>query len=372
VPAPGPAALGRGVVVSAGADRPAAWRDSPVIVIDDGVLADPGDVVRRLHEAWAQREPVVIALDVDAAAFRQPQSFPVEPWRVAPEAEPWFDRLQFLTWANTYDARGGDPVWWWAVKAARVGATATPDGEADIGMPDGTPAWVDGGPRMPAPPGLVLVHRDSVELGSLAVVPAEVLPQADLAPDQLAAVGHIAGPARVVAPAGSGKTRVLTERLRHLHLDRRYEPETVLAVAYNKQAQLEMEARTTDFRPRVRTLNSLGLWVLAEHRGASPAVLDEPDVRRMVDALIPGRRQRRANTDPSGPYLEGLTARAPATTSQGWSSCSRCSGRGSESEGWSTSTSRSTPLSRSCWPTAGSAGRCSARVATSSSTSSRT
>ncbi len=100
---------------------------------------------------------------------------------------------------------------------------------------------------------------------------------------------------------------MLTERLRHLHVDRRYEPGTVLAVAYNKQAQLEMEARTTDFRPRVRTLNSLGLWVLAEHRGASPSVLDEPALRRMVDALLPGRRQRRANTDPIGPYLEGLT-----------------------------------------------------------------
>jgi DNA helicase II / ATP-dependent DNA helicase PcrA len=307
VPSPGPAALGRGVVVPSGADPPAPWRSAPVVTVDDRVLADPADAVRQLHEAWARREPVVIALAVDPASFRQPQSFPVEPWRVAPEAEPWFDRLQFLTWANTYDARSGEPVWWWAVKAARLGAAVTPEVDADIVLPDGTPAWVDGGSRMPAPSGITLVHRDSVELGSLATVPPEVPPQADLAPDQLAAVAHGAGPARVIAPAGSGKTRVLTERLRHLHRDRHYEPETVLAVAYNKQAQLEMEARTTDFRPRVRTLNSLGLWVLAEHRGASPPVLDEPDVRRTVDSMLPGKRQRRVNTDPIGPYLEGLT-----------------------------------------------------------------
>ena len=152
------------------------------------------------------------------------------------------------------------------------------------------------------------MHSESVELGSLAVVPPPVAPDADLAADQLAAVDHRSGPARVIAPAGSGKTRVLTERLRHLHVDRGYEPSTVLAVAYNKQAQLEMEARTAAFRPRVRTLNSLGLWVVAEHRGGSPPVLDEPDVRRMIDALLPGRRQRRANTDPIGPYIEGLTA----------------------------------------------------------------
>ena len=94
--------------MSAGAEPPAPWRDAPVVTIDDAVLADPAPTVRRLHEAWARREPVVIALGVDPAGFREPQSFPVEPWRVAPEAEPWFDRLHFLTWANTYDARAGD------------------------------------------------------------------------------------------------------------------------------------------------------------------------------------------------------------------------------------------------------------------------
>jgi DNA helicase-2/ATP-dependent DNA helicase PcrA len=288
---------------------PGPWRDAPVVTIDDTVLADPASAVARLHAAWLDREPVVIALGLDPARFRDPQSFPIEPWRATPESEPWFDRLHFLTWANTYDARAGEPVWWWAVKAARLAdaAVSTPDGDADITLPDGMPAWVDGGPRMPAPPGLVVVHSDSVDLGVLTVVPAATAPHADLAPDQLAAVAHVGGPARVIAPAGSGKTRVLTERLRHLHRDRSYESAAVLAVAYNKQAQLEMEARTTDFRPRVRTLNSLGLWVLAEHRGSSPPVVEETEVRRLVDSLLPGRRQRRANTDPIGPYVEGLT-----------------------------------------------------------------
>ena len=115
------------------------------------------------------------------------------------------------------------------------------------------------------------------------------------------------GPLAVLAPAGSGKTRVLTERLRHLHRDRGYERAGTLAVAYNKQAQLEMEGRTTDFGPRVRTLNSLGLGVLADHRGGSPPVLDEREVRRIVERLVPGKRPRRSNTDPIGPYVEGLS-----------------------------------------------------------------
>ena len=154
--------------------------------------------------------------------------------------------------------------------------------------------------------GAAVIHAESVESGSASLAPARVTPAADLASDQLEAVSHVSGPARIIAPAGSGKTRVLTERLRHLVVDRGYEPQGVLAVAYNKQAQLEMESRTTDFRPHVRTLNSLGLWVLARHRGSSPPVVDERETRRLVDSLLPGNRRRRSNTDPIGPYLEGL------------------------------------------------------------------
>ena len=46
-----------------------------------------------------------------------------------PGLELWLDRLHFLVWANTYDARAGEPVWWWSRKAARLGA-AEPTAEA--------------------------------------------------------------------------------------------------------------------------------------------------------------------------------------------------------------------------------------------------
>ena len=105
MPAPGPATLGRGVVVHAGFPPPPGWSGAPTVTIDESVLTSPGDTVRRLHAAWASREPIVIALAVDPQRFRQPPSFNVEPWRLAPDAEAWFDRLHFLTWANTYDAR---------------------------------------------------------------------------------------------------------------------------------------------------------------------------------------------------------------------------------------------------------------------------
>jgi DNA helicase-2/ATP-dependent DNA helicase PcrA len=254
-------------------------------------------VVRELHAAWAARTPIVIALDVEPASFREPESFAAEPWALGPRFEPWLDRLHFLVWANTYDARGGEPVWWWARKAERLGAKA--GGAADVVLPDGREVWIDGGPRQPFD--VPVVHRESVELGSLAVQPPSVPPGADLAPDQLAAVSHRGGPARVIAPAGSGKTRVLTERLRHLVVDRGFEREAVLAVAYNKKAQEEMEARCADFRPRVRTLNSLAYSLLGGGR-----VLEEREVRRIVDGLVPTKRHR-ANTDPIAPYIEALS-----------------------------------------------------------------
>ncbi len=81
----------------------------------------------------------------------------------------------------------------------------------------------------------------------------------------------------------------------------------MLAVAYNKRAQLELEARTAAFRPRATTLNALGHRLLGQHRGQAPRVLDEREVRRIVEGLVPSR-QRRANTDPLAPYLEGLSA----------------------------------------------------------------
>ncbi|MCB0976209.1 MAG: ATP-dependent DNA helicase UvrD2 [Acidimicrobiales bacterium] len=309
---PGPSALGRGVVIDEGGALPAPWVASPVVTVDEAALADPAGVVELLHGYWSAREAVVVELAVDPARFRTPQSVRVEPWRLAPGSEPWFDRLHHLVWNNNYDARTGLPIWWWGRKAAKLGGELSADGPADLLLEDGTAVWVDGGPRCPIPTsdlgGHRLVHHESVEMGVLRIAPEPVAPAGDLAEDQLAAVAHRSGPARVIAPAGSGKTRVLSERLGHLLGERGWEPGAVLAVAYNKEAQLELERRTAAFSPRVRTLNALGYWVLREHAGRPPQVAEERDCRRMVDSLLPGRRQRRANTDPIGPYLEALSS----------------------------------------------------------------
>jgi DNA helicase-2/ATP-dependent DNA helicase PcrA len=308
-------ALGRGIVIPAGAAVPPAFEGAPVVVIDDDVVGDPGPVVAQLHERWLRRLPVVVELRVAAGAIREPETDRREPWQVGAAHEFTRERLQHLVWANNWDARGGEPVWWWARKAARLGASE--GGPADIVLDDGTPAWVDGGPRQPLD--VPVVHAESVDAGRLT--PARFRPpSADLAPDQLAAVAHRVGPARVIAPAGSGKTRVLTERLRHLVADQGWESSVVTAVAFNKRAADELLARTPGLNAHVRTINALGLAVLSGTLGgpsqARPTVLDEPDCRRILDGLVEVRHQR--NTDALAPYLEALSAvrislRDPAT-----------------------------------------------------------
>ncbi len=287
---------------------PEAWADAQELVIDDSTLAAPGEVVARLHRAWMERIPVIVRLAVDPARFRRPVSVVAEPWELEPAHELWHDRLHFLVWANHYDAREGEPVWWWASKARRLGAEPLgPGDDGDVRLPDGRPAWIDGGPRGTVPEvDLAVVHAESIDLGRLAVVPRPGPPESELADDQRAAVAHAGGPARVIAPAGSGKTRVLTERLRHLLGPAGYERDSVLAVAYNVRARDELVERTSAFRPRVQTLNGLGYEVLASALGGAPRVLDEREVRRLVDQLLPAKRARRANTDPIAPYLEAL------------------------------------------------------------------
>ncbi|KAA0267540.1 MAG: ATP-dependent helicase, partial [Acidobacteria bacterium] len=304
-PAGPPGALGRGVIVAAGSEPPAAWAGAERIEIGPGEVADPGAVVARLHTGWSARRPVVVALGVDPASFRAPESIADPPYALAPGLDLPRDRLHHLVWANNYDARGAEPVWWWGEKAVRLGAAA--GGAADVVLPDGREAWIDGGPRWSAPAAdTIVVEAGAVEAGSIDPIPRErPAARADLAPDQLAAVEHHGGPVRVIAPAGSGKTRVLTERMRHLLADCGYRREAVIAVAYNKLAQDELESRLAALAPRTRTLNSLGYSLLNRHRGTRSRVLTEPEARDLVAEVFPVPR-RRTNTDPIGPYIDAL------------------------------------------------------------------
>jgi DNA helicase-2/ATP-dependent DNA helicase PcrA len=141
--------------------------------------------------------------------------------------------------------------------------------------------------------------------------PAPGQPIGELAADQVAAVLHAGGMARIIAPAGSGKTRVLTERARHVLRDWRLPAPAVSIVAFNKRAQLEVQDRTRDLRGlHVRTLNAIALAVV---NGAAPfapqnatvRTIDEPAVRRILSSLVQFPRKR--NADPVAVWIDALS-----------------------------------------------------------------
>ena len=339
----GPDRLGRSVLVEPGQPAPEPWARAPRVTVDFTALADTETLLDRLQRAWTRRERLVIEMGAELPDD-PPATGPL--WKLGPDFELTGERLRHLVFANSVDARPGSAHPWPLAQAAiNAGARPAADGSADVVLPDGTSAFCDGGPlepiaaeelrpsgpaqlespRQPAgegnsteesrAPGAVVVPAIALERGSLVPL-GTAPPNAELAPDQLAAVAHRRGGARIIAPAGSGKTRVLTERARHLLRERGLPAGAVTLVAFNVRARAEMEERTADLPGlQIRTLNSLALAIV---NGAGPfrrpqgrdrpvATIDEPGARDLLDSLIP-RRRRKAMSDRLAPWLDALTA----------------------------------------------------------------
>ena len=118
-----------------------------------------------------------------------------------------------------------------------------------------------------------------------------VTPALELNPEQRAAIEHGPGPLLIIAGPGSGKTRVIAERIVHLlgegstdvdHLGAAG-PENILALTYTDKAAGEMSYRVRqalpdlEKLPRVATFHAFCLEVLAEH-DFDQQLLDEVDL----------------------------------------------------------------------------------------------
>ena len=92
----------------------------------------------------------------------------------------------------------------------------------------------------------------------------------ELNKEQQKAVNHIDGPMLVLAGAGSGKTKVLTNRIANL-IENGISPYNILAITFTNKAAKEMKDRVVRlvgkeaYNIQISTFHPLGLKILKEN-----------------------------------------------------------------------------------------------------------
>jgi len=119
----------------------------------------------------------------------------------------------------------------------------------------------------------------------------------DLNPEQQLAVVTTNKPLLVIAGAGSGKTRVITEKIVHL-LDEGVEPKHIVAVTFTNKAAREMRSRVEkicSFKKakhlRISTFHSMGLDIIRREHAAlgfkkNISILDEQDKYKVLQDIL--------------------------------------------------------------------------------------
>lgn len=118
----------------------------------------------------------------------------------------------------------------------------------------------------------------------------------ELNPNQQKAVNHIEGPMLVLAGAGSGKTKVLTNRIANL-IDNGISPYNILAITFTNKAAKEMKDRVisliggTASSIQISTFHSLGLRILKENYSLlgyerNFTIIDSDDVLTIIKKIM--------------------------------------------------------------------------------------
>ena len=115
-------------------------------------------------------------------------------------------------------------------------------------------------------------------------------------PEQLSAIQYEAKPLVVVAGAGSGKTFVLTQRIRHMVENRTVTAKEVLAITFTNKAAREMKERLSDLftrgnSPFIGTFHAFCAALLREHisvlgRSASFQILNKTEQYQILRGLL--------------------------------------------------------------------------------------
>ncbi|CDZ75963.1 ATP-dependent DNA helicase rep [Legionella massiliensis] len=120
-----------------------------------------------------------------------------------------------------------------------------------------------------------------------------------LNPQQTAAVKYIDGPLLVLAGAGSGKTRVITQKIAYLIENCGYAANTICAVTFTNKAANEMRARVASVLPatsrrglKVATFHTLGLSIIKRDLSLCGlktgfSIFDSEDCQQLLRSFLP-------------------------------------------------------------------------------------
>ena len=93
----------------------------------------------------------------------------------------------------------------------------------------------------------------------------------------------------VIASAGSGKTRVLTERIRYLIEEKSIDPKNIITITFTNQAASEMASRLSDVKDIdkafIGTIHSLAYRALRSNDSSYKILTDELDMQLHIELI---------------------------------------------------------------------------------------
>ena len=139
---------------------------------------------------------------------------------------------------------------------------------------------------------------------------------------QIEAVNHKEGPCLVLAGAGSGKTRVLTERIIKL-IDDGVSPYNILAIKFNNKAAKEMRDRVENKIGGIAesifigTFHSFGLRILRENYReigykSNITILDTDDTKALIKRIL-----KESDLDPKDYDIKHIISRISSSKNDG-------------------------------------------------------
>lgn len=111
--------------------------------------------------------------------------------------------------------------------------------------------------------------------------------------EQLSAIKHIHGPMMVIAGPGSGKTTVITHRIKYMIEAMGVSPEEILVITFTKAAANEMSLRFKqltkglDYSVRFGTFHSIFFWIIkTAYQLDNSCVISENEKRVVIERIM--------------------------------------------------------------------------------------